>query len=82
MTDKLHFEKEFKVASYNSDFQSKATIQSLLQYFQEVAWEHAENAGKEIIPVNDQRIRISMGRNGFSGITSCQATAVVNWLQK
>ena len=45
LTEKLHFEKEFKVASYNSDFQSKATIQSLLQYFQEVAWEHAEILG-------------------------------------
>jgi hypothetical protein len=44
-----------------------------------IAWEHSDKIGKDIQPVNEQRIRISMGRNGFSGITSCQATAVVNW---
>lgn len=44
-----------------------------------IAWEHADNEGKEIEPINEQRIRISMGRNGFSGITSCQANAVAKW---
>jgi hypothetical protein len=44
-----------------------------------IAWEHSDQVGKAIDPVNDQRIRISMGRNGISGITSCQATAVVKW---
>jgi hypothetical protein len=44
-----------------------------------IAWEHSEQVGKAIDPVNDQRFRISMGRNGISGITSCQATAVVKW---
>ena len=44
-----------------------------------IAWEYSDNAGKEIEPVNEQRIRISMGRNGLTGITSCQAVAVVKW---
>lgn len=44
-----------------------------------LAWEIAEKKGKSIDPVNEQRIRISMGRNGFTGITSCQATAIVDW---
>lgn len=46
-----------------------------------IAWELAEKKGKEIEPINEQRIRISMGRNGFSGITSCQAFTVVKWKQ-
>jgi hypothetical protein len=44
-----------------------------------LAWEIAEKRGKKIEPLNEQRIRISMGRNGLSGITSCQALAVVEW---
>ena len=44
-----------------------------------IAWEHADAVGKEIHPINEQRIRISMGRNGISGITSCRANAVAKW---
>lgn len=44
-----------------------------------LAWEVAEKKGRKIDPINEQRIRISMGRNGFSGITSCQAFAVAKW---
>lgn len=44
-----------------------------------IAWEHADNEMREIEPVNEQRIRISMGRNGLTGITSCQANAIVKW---
>ena len=45
------------------------------------AWEIAKQRGKEIQPVNEQRIKLSMGRNGFSGITSCSAAAPVDWKQ-
>nr|WP_223287432.1 hypothetical protein [Halomonas elongata] len=44
-----------------------------------IAWEHAENQGRKIEPINEQRIRISMGRNGLTGITSCQANAIAKW---
>lgn len=44
-----------------------------------IAWEHSDKIGKEIEPVNEQHIHISMGRNEFSGITSCQTTTVVKW---
>jgi acyl-ACP thioesterase len=40
--DKLKFEKIFHISSFNSDFSGRASIQSLLQFFQEIAWEHAE----------------------------------------
>ena len=46
-----------------------------------IAWEHSDQVGKPIENINEQRIRISMGRNGISGITSCQASAIVKWKQ-
>ncbi|MBL8445800.1 MAG: hypothetical protein JNJ44_00105 [Zoogloeaceae bacterium] len=44
-----------------------------------IAFEHADKLGRKILPINEQRIRLSMGRNGFTGITSCSATAVAEW---
>ncbi len=44
-----------------------------------IAWEHSDKLGKEINPINEQRIKISMGRNGVVGITSCQANVNVKW---
>ncbi len=44
-----------------------------------IAYELAEKQGRKIKPINEQRIRISMGRNGLSGITSCSALAVAEW---
>lgn len=44
-----------------------------------IAYEHADKQGRKIQPLNEQRIRISMGRNGLSGITSCSALAVAEW---
>ena len=46
-----------------------------------IVHEHAEKIGRKIHPLNEQRVRISMGRNGLTGITSCSATAVAEWLQ-
>jgi hypothetical protein len=44
-----------------------------------IAYEYAEKQGRKIQPINEQRVRISMGRNGFTGITSCSASAVADW---
>ena len=46
-----------------------------------IAYEQADKQGRKIQPLNEQRIRISMGRNGLSGITSCSALAVAEWQQ-
>ena len=45
-----------------------------------IAWDYADNGGKQIEPVNEQHIRMSMGLNGLSSIISCQANAVVKWM--
>jgi hypothetical protein len=44
-----------------------------------IAQEHAENNGKKIQPINEQRIEISMGQNGLNEITSCSAHASAQW---
>jgi hypothetical protein len=44
-----------------------------------LAFENADRKRRKIEPINDQRIRISLGRNGFTGITSCSAQATVLW---
>ncbi|MDL9996975.1 hypothetical protein QTI24_00060 [Variovorax sp. J22P240] len=43
------------------------------------AFDEADRRGRKIEPVNEQRIRLSMGRNGFTGITSCEASVSVTW---
>lgn len=76
-------ENGFAISVYYSRYQfipeSDAVAIACKSQLTAIAWEHADNDGKEIEPVNEQRIRISMGRNGLSGITSCQASAVVKW---
>jgi hypothetical protein len=44
-----------------------------------IAYEVAERRGRRIQQVNEQRIRLSMGRNGVTGITSCSATVPVDY---
>lgn len=39
------------------------------------AYEEAKNRGREIEPLNEQTIRVSAGRNGLLGLTSCRAFA-------
>ncbi|MFJ1253433.1 hypothetical protein [Cupriavidus sp. CuC1] len=44
-----------------------------------VAHDVAQRKGRQIEQVNEQRIKLSIGRNGFSGVTSCSATAPIAW---
>ena len=73
----------FGITVYYSRYQfipeSDAVATACKSALTSIAWEIAEKKGKQIEPMNEQRIRISMGRNGFSGVTSCQAYAVAKW---
>ena len=75
----------FGITVYYSRYQfipeSDAVATACKSALTSIAWEIAEKKGKQVEPINEQRIRISMGRNGFSGITSCQASAVAKWKQ-
>lgn len=39
-----------------------------------ICYEVADSKGKKILPVEEQRIKMSMGRNGVTGITSWNGT--------
>lgn len=76
-------EDGFSITVYYSRYQlmpeSSAVATACKSQLTAIAWEHADNLGRAIRPINEQRIRISMGRNGLSGITSCQAYALAEW---
>jgi len=44
-----------------------------------IAVEQSDEQDKEIEQINEQAIRLSMGRNGLSGITSCSAFVITKW---
>lgn len=73
----------FALTVYYSRYQfipeSDAVATACKSALTSLAWELAEKRGRPIEPINEQRIRISMGRNGLSGITSCQGNTVVSW---
>jgi hypothetical protein len=59
--------------------ESEAVAAACKQALTSIALEQAENQGRAIQPINEQAIRLSMGRNGLSGITSCTAYVAVKW---
>ena len=59
--------------------ESDSVLQACKSNLTAIAYEVAENKGKKIKPINEQRIKISMGRNGFTGITSCSASVPVEY---
>ncbi len=73
----------FSITVYYSRYQmipeSQAVLAACKSNLMALAWEIADRKSKKIQPINEQRIKISMGRNGLSGITSCQATAIAKW---
>ncbi len=73
----------FGITVYYSRYQffpeSDAVATACKSQLTAIAWEYAEKMGKKILPVNAQRIRISMGRNVLIGVTSCQAFAIAEW---
>ncbi len=73
----------FGISIYYSRYQlipeSDAVATACKQALTSIAFEQADKQGKEIAPINEQTIRLSMGRNGISGITSCSAFATAKW---
>ncbi len=73
----------FDIAVLYSRFQiipeSDSVSEACKSQLTSIAWEYSDSVKKPIQEINEQRIRISMGRNGFSGITSCSASASAVW---
>lgn len=59
--------------------ESAAVMAACKQALTAAAYDVAAQRGRDIEPINEQRIRLSMGRNGFTGITSCEGSASAAW---
>jgi hypothetical protein len=57
--------------------ESDAVASSAKSALLSIAYEHGDSIGRQIEQINEQRIKSSMGRNGFSGITSWSGTVRV-----
>jgi hypothetical protein len=74
-------EDGFTITVYYSRYQfipeSDAVAQAGRSALLSTAYDVAEARGKKIQSINEQRIKMSMGRNGVSGITSWTGTVKV-----
>jgi hypothetical protein len=61
--------------------ESSAVATACRSMLTSLAHETAEARRRKIQPLNEQRIRLSMGRNGVTGITSCSATVPVDFAE-
>ncbi len=59
--------------------QSDSIVMACKSNLTSIAYEVAEGKGKKIKPINEQRIKLSTGRNILTGITSCSATVPVDY---
>lgn len=73
------FEIEIEYSRYQFIPESDAVAGACKSQLLALAYEHADSVGKPIEPINEQRIRVSMGRNGLAGITTCRAYGVAKW---
>lgn len=75
--------KGFAITVQHSRYQfipeTDALLQSCKSALLSSAYEYAEGKGREIKPINEQRVKISTGRNGLSGMTSCTASVPVEY---
>ena len=75
------FQITVRYSRYQFIPESDAVALACRQQLTSLAHDHADQVGRRIEKVNPDRIKISMGRNGLSGITSCSATAPAKWVE-
>lgn len=73
------FEIEIEYSRYQFIPESDAVAAACKSQLLALAYEHADAEGRTLEPINEQRIRVSMGRNGLAGITTCRAHGVAKW---
>ena len=59
--------------------ESSAVAQACKSALTSLAHDLADRKGKKLKPIDEQRIRLSFGRNGLTGITSCSASGIAEW---
>lgn len=75
------FTVEVRYSRYQMIPESSALLVACRSIITARAYEEAKNRGRAIEPVNEQAIRISTGRNGLLGLTSCRAFVEARWKQ-
>ena len=73
------FQLTVTYSTYTFTAEPSATMQVCQRTLVALAHELAEKQGRKIKPIDDQRMRITPGYNGITGISSCSATAPVDW---
>lgn len=68
-----------KYGRYQFVPESAAVQQACIQALTASAYDEAAKRGRAIQAVDLQRIKVSMGRNILTGVTSCEASAPVDW---
>lgn len=78
-----HRENGFSLNIFYSKYQfmpNSGPIQiECKQLLTSLAWDYADEQKKKIKPLNEQRIKMSLGRNALTSHTSCSANAIVEW---
>ena len=73
------FEIEISYKKYQFWPESDALITTCKSQLISTAYDYADEKGSSIKKINEQRIKISMGRNGLTGVMSCNASTKVSW---
>ena len=78
-------EKGFVITIYYSRYQfypeTNIIAMACKSSLTSIAYEYAQNKNRDIKPINEQMIRISLARVGL-GIGSCSATVPVQWQEE
>jgi hypothetical protein len=73
----------FELSIYYSRYQfipeSSAVALACRQALMQISHEVAARQGRRLLPINEQRMSVSLGRNGLTGITSCTASVPVEY---
>lgn len=76
-------EDGFTIAIQYSRYQmipeTSAIVEACKSELLSSAYDFAESKGHKIQTINEQRIKLSTGRNGLLGITSCSASVPVTY---
>lgn len=59
--------------------ESQALLKNCKSAFTSIAWGIADKKERKIKMINEQRIRLTTGRNIVTGIGTCEAQAFVEW---
>lgn len=68
-----------KLSRYQFIPETSAIVEACKSSVMSAAYDHADTVGKDIESINEQRIRISTGRNALLGMTSCSASVPVTY---